>query len=129
VLLVEDDPPTRDMMSRTLEREGWKVRTAANGQLAIEILQQALPAAVVLDLKMPIMNGFQFMEVVQGRQEWRDLPIFVFTSMDVTQEIRERLGSRAAGVFQKGNFSREELIQRVHQAVQAHLTAGKNKQS
>ncbi|HVU18918.1 MAG TPA: ATP-binding protein [Candidatus Didemnitutus sp.] len=129
VLLVEDDPPTRDMMSRTLEREGWKVRTAANGQLAIEILEQALPAAVVLDLKMPIMNGFQFMEVVQGRDKWRDLPIFVFTSMDVTQEIRERVGSRAAGVFQKGNFSREELIQRVHQAVQAHLTAGKNKQS
>jgi signal transduction histidine kinase/CheY-like chemotaxis protein len=129
VLLVEDDPPTRDMMSRTLEREGWKVRTAANGQLAIDILEQALPAAVVLDLKMPIMNGFQFMEVVDGREEWRGLPIFVFTSMDVTQEIRERLGNRAAGVFQKGNFSREELIQRVHVAVQAHLTAGKNKQS
>jgi len=129
VLLVEDDPPTRDMMSRTLEREGWKVRSAANGQLAIQVLEQVLPAAVVLDLKMPIMNGFQFMDVVQSRAEWSHLPIFVFTSMDITQELRERLGTRAAGIFQKGNFSREELIQRVNQTVQGHLTAGKNKQS
>jgi CheY-like chemotaxis protein len=117
------------MMARTLEREGWKVRAAANGQLAIQILEQTMPAAVVLDLKMPIMNGFQFIDIVQARAAWRELPIFVFTSMDITQEIRERLGGRPAGIFQKGNFSREELIQRVHVAVQAHLTAEKNKQS
>ncbi|MFI5335811.1 MAG: ATP-binding protein [Opitutales bacterium] len=126
VLLVEDDPPTRDMMARILERENWKVRTAANGQLAISILEKVVPAAVVLDLKMPIMNGFQFMDRVQASPDWRHLPIFVFTSMDITQEIRERFAGRAAGIFQKGNYSREELIQRVQEAVQAHLTARKN---
>ncbi len=126
VLLVEDDPPTRDMMARILERQGWRVRSAANGQLAINVLEQVIPAAVVLDLKMPIMNGFQFLQRVQDHEVWRQLPIFVFTSMDITQEIRTQLGGRAAGIFQKGNYSREELIQRVQDAVQAHLTARRN---
>ena len=125
VLLVEDDPPTRDMMARILEREGWRVRTAANGQLALAILQQVVPAAIVLDLKMPIMNGFQFLEHVVASAEWRHLPVFIFTSMDITQEIREKLSGRAAGIFQKGNYSREELIQRVQIAVQAHLSTRK----
>jgi hypothetical protein len=47
--------------------------------------------------------------------------------MDITQEIRENLGSRTAGIFQKGNFSREDLVQRVKVAIQGHLTAEKNK--
>ncbi len=125
VLLVEDDPPTRDMMRRILEREKWRVRAAANGQLALHVLAQVAPAAIVLDLKMPIMNGFQFLDRVQAHAAWRAIPVFVFTSMDITQEIRDRLAGRAAGIFQKGNYSREELLQRVHDAVQAHLTAGK----
>jgi signal transduction histidine kinase len=127
VLLVEDDPPTRDMMARILEREGWKVRSAANGQLAIGILEQVQPAAVVLDLKMPIMNGFQLIDRVHANEAWRHLPLFVFTSMDITQELREKLATRTAGIFQKGNYPREELIQRVHDAVQSHLTAQKNR--
>jgi signal transduction histidine kinase len=125
VLLVEDDPPTRDMMARILERQGWRVRTAANGQHAITILEQKVPAAVVLDLKMPIMNGFQFIQRVQEHAVWNAVPIFVFTSMDITQDIRTALNGRAAGIFQKGNYSREELVQRVQEAVQAHLTRQK----
>ncbi len=128
VLLVEDDPPTRDMMARVLEREGWKVRTAANGQHAIGILEQNIPAAVVLDLKMPIMNGFQFIQRAQEHPLWKTVPVFVFTSMDITQDIRTALDGRAAGIFQKGNYSREELIQRVQEAVQAHLTKPKKNQ-
>ncbi len=129
VLLVEDDPPTRDMMARILERQGWKVRTATNGQHAIGILEQVLPASVILDLKMPIMNGFQFIDHVQTKAAWRQLPIFVFTSMDITQDIRERLAGRTAGIFQKGDHSRDDIIQHVQDAVQAHLTAEKNKQT
>jgi signal transduction histidine kinase len=125
VLLVEDDPPTRDMMARILQREGWSVRTAANGQLAIGILEQNVPAAIVLDLKMPIMNGFQFLQRVQDHPRWSVVPVFVFTSMDITQDIRTSLNGRAAGIFQKGNYSREELVQRVQEAVQAHLTRSK----
>ena len=128
VLLVEDDPPTRDMMARILERQGWKVRTATNGQHAIGVLEQVLPASVILDLKMPIMNGFQFIDHVQTKAAWRQLPIFVFTSMDITQDIRERLAGRTAGIFQKGDHSRDDIIQHVQDAVQAHLTAQKNQQ-
>ncbi len=129
VLLVEDDPPTRDMMARILERQGWRVRSAANGQLAVHIIEQSLPAAIVLDLKMPIMNGFQFLQRMQAHEVWRQVPVFVFTSMDITQEIRAQLNGQAAGIFQKGNYSREELIHRVQEAVQLHLTAHKNPQA
>jgi len=121
VLLVEDDPPTREMMSRILEREGWRVRAAANGQAAVQILAQAVPAAIILDLKMPIMNGFEFLEHVQAHGHWRQVPVFVFTSMDLPQELRVQLAGKAAGLYQKGSFSREDFLQVVHRAVEARL--------
>lgn len=122
VLLVEDDPPTREMMRRILERREWRIHAVANGQLALKAIERHVPAAVVLDLKMPIMNGFQFLDRVRVNPIWKDIPVFVFTSMDVTHDIRERLTSCSAGIFQKGNYSREELLQRVHDAVQDHLS-------
>jgi signal transduction histidine kinase/CheY-like chemotaxis protein len=117
VLLVEDDPPTRDMMTRLLEKEGWKVRGAANGHIALQFMQSGVPAAIVLDLKMPIMNGFQFINRLQSNANWRKIPIFLFTSMDITQEVRDQLDGKVAAIFQKANYSREDLIARVRDAL------------
>jgi len=117
VLLVEDDPPTRDMMTRLLEKEGWKVRGAANGHIALQFMQSGVPAAIVLDLKMPIMNGFQFINRLQSNANWRKIPIFLFTSMDITQEVRDQLEGKVTAIFQKANYSREDLIARVRDAL------------
>jgi CheY-like chemotaxis protein len=109
------------MMTRLLEKEGWKVRGAANGHIALQFMQSGVPAAIVLDLKMPIMNGFQFINRLQSNANWRKIPIFLFTSMDITQEVRDQLEGKVAAIFQKANYSRDDLITRVRDAVRDAL--------
>ena len=69
VLVVEDQPDTREMLRRTLEKEGWQVAEAANGKLGLERLDGSPPALILLDLTMPEMDGFEFMEALRQRKE------------------------------------------------------------
>ena len=60
VLLVEDDPATREVTRTILEKEGWKVSEAENGRVALECMERERPSLIVLDLMMPEMDGFEF---------------------------------------------------------------------
>jgi CheY-like chemotaxis protein len=80
VLLVEDDRDIRDAVSAVLEAEGYTVLTAGNGQEALAILERGLPCVVLLDLMMPIMNGWDFMAEVKKRRGLDDLPVVVVSA-------------------------------------------------
>ena len=70
VMVVEDDSDTRDMLRRTLEKEGWEVMTAENGRVALDMMVQYKPDLILLDLMMPEMDGFQFVNELQQHPEW-----------------------------------------------------------
>ena len=91
VLLVEDDPVTRDVMRNLLEGEGWTVVEAENGQVALQRIAENRPNLILLDLMMPEMDGFAFIHALQQREEGRGIPIVVLTAKDVTAEDRRRL--------------------------------------
>ena len=110
VLLVEDDAPTRDMLRRTLVKEGWEVLEAENGRVALEKLDGAVPALILLDLMMPEMDGFQFMEELRKRPQCRQVPVVVITAKDITEQDRKRLNGQVARVMQKGSLRMEDLV-------------------
>jgi CheY-like chemotaxis protein len=118
-LLVDDDADSRTLITRMLEREGWQLRTAINGNAAIRILKKSVPAMIVLDLKMPGMNGLEFLEVIGKNPAWAKVPVVVVTSMDITQEMRDVLTPRTLGILRKGQFAREQLTDLIRPAVQA----------
>ena len=72
-------------------RSGWTVTEAENGQVAIESVTAARPDVIMLDLMMPEMDGFEFLEKLRGRPDWRDIPVVVITAKDLTDEDRNRL--------------------------------------
>jgi signal transduction histidine kinase/DNA-binding response OmpR family regulator len=119
VLLVDDDADSRTLITRMLEREGWQLRTAINGTAGIRVLKKHVPAIIVLDLKMPGMNGLEMLEVIGRNPAWAKIPVVVVTSMDVTQEMRELLNARTLGILRKGQFTREQLADIARPAVQA----------
>jgi signal transduction histidine kinase/CheY-like chemotaxis protein/HAMP domain-containing protein len=110
VLVVDDDPKTREMMRRTLQKAGCTVAEAANGSEAIEALERATPGLVLLDLMMPGMDGFDVLERLQGEETWREVPVIVVTAKDLTREDVERLNGRVAKVLQKGVYQRRDLV-------------------
>jgi signal transduction histidine kinase/DNA-binding response OmpR family regulator len=119
VLLVDDDADSRTLITRMLEREGWQIRTAINGTAGIRVIKKGLPAMVVLDLKMPGMNGIEMLEVLGKNPAWAALPVVVVTSMDITQEMRDKLAPRTLGILRKGQFTREQLADLARPSVQA----------
>jgi CheY-like chemotaxis protein len=80
VLLVEDDKDIREAVSAVLEAEGYTVLTAANGKEALEALDRAQPCVVLLDLMMPVMDGWAFLAEVKKSRRLQDLPVVVVSA-------------------------------------------------
>jgi hypothetical protein len=119
VLVVEDDPPTREVVRRSLEKDGWIVSEAENGRVALDSLAHAVPDLIVLDLQMPEMDGFQFVSELRRTGAGRRIPVVVVTAQEVTTEDRERLSGQVHRIFHKGSFSREELTAEIRRALDA----------
>jgi predicted ATPase/signal transduction histidine kinase/DNA-binding response OmpR family regulator len=121
VLLVEDDPATRDVMRRILEREGWQVREAENGRAGLARVAEQPPELILLDLEMPDMDGFQFASELKQNPEWRTIPIIVVTARDISIEDRIRLNGYVEKILQKGAYTREALLVEVREWVKRSL--------
>jgi CheY-like chemotaxis protein len=121
VLIVEDDGGMRVMLRRRLEKEGWTVIEAENGRAGLEQMEQNQPELILLDLMMPEMDGFQFLEEVRKHEAWRSIPVIVITAKTLTAEDRQRLNGSVEKILQKGAYSREELIREVRDLVTASI--------
>jgi CheY-like chemotaxis protein len=110
-LLVDDDDLMRRGMRLALEQDGWRVTEAANGRLAMTQLAEMHPDVIVLDLMMPEMDGFEFLDGMRQRDEWRDIPVLVVTAKDLTNEDRARLNVGVERILHKS--SRNELLEEV----------------
>ena len=113
VLIVDDDEEHRQLVRTILEAQGWVVREAANGRLALDALASALPDIVLLDLMMPEMDGFQVVATLQDNPAWRDVPIVVVTALDLSTEDRRRLSGGVEEILSKHADTSSELIARV----------------
>ncbi|MBC8137104.1 MAG: response regulator [Fibrella sp.] len=112
-LLVEDDPLNRDLLKRLLNAEGWHVTEAENGRVGLEMLTVAHPHLILLDIMMPEVDGFGFVEGLRERIEWRDVPVVVVTAKDLTSEDFARLNGTVTAVLQKGRYHDADILQLV----------------
>ena len=94
ILIVEDDTDASEIVRRLLELDGWSVKTASNGREALEILRKDSPALIVVDLVMPVMDGFSLMEQLQASPELRDIPTLVVSAISLEPEEHLRLNAR-----------------------------------
>ena len=119
VLLVEDDSDTRDMLRRSMEKEGWTVSEAANGRQGLERLTEGIPSLILLDLMMPEMDGFTFLQELRARPDGHHSPVIVITAKDLTNDDRRRLNGEVARILQKGAVSTEDLLAEIRSLIPA----------
>lgn len=110
LLLVDDDADSVAAMARLLEAAGWHTRTAANGIEALAALAKTRPAAIVLDLIMPEMDGFEFLQHLRGDPQLRTIPVIVMSGKDPDEAEQAFLRDRVDAVLKKGSRSAEELL-------------------
>jgi adenylate cyclase len=101
ILVVDDEESSRSSLRLALEQAGWAVEEADNGRVALARLEEARPSAILLDLMMPEMDGFEFLDKIRHHEKWRAIPVVVITARDITAEDRARLNGRIESIVQK----------------------------
>jgi signal transduction histidine kinase/CheY-like chemotaxis protein len=113
VLVVEEDSSARRVLRAMLEREGWKVCEAENGREALECMERERPSLILLDLMMPVMDGFEFAALVRRHDEWRSIPIVVMTAHALCSEDLLRLNGYVEKILPTQGYSYEALLNQV----------------
>jgi len=119
VLVVEDDEDLRSLVRRTLSKHGWTVTEAAHGGEGLAALEESIPRIVLLDLMMPVVDGFEFLARVRADERYQDLPIVVVTAKELDEVDRERLDGHVARVLEKGEYTRDQLLEVIRDLVNA----------
>ena len=109
-LVVDDDPAAREIVGNALRSAGWSIHEAADGQQALDRLAEGRPELILLDLMMPVMDGFDFLVELHTHPEWREIPVIVLTAKDLSPEDRRVLSGRVEQVFEKGAESQDQLL-------------------
>jgi CheY-like chemotaxis protein len=112
ILIVEDDHELRDLLQIVLREEGFEVETCENGQLAIERLQEGkknknLPSMVILDLNMPVLDGWEVASRLDADPELRDIPVIVSSA---TKEQGEKAKTLHADAYLVKPFTTDEIL-------------------
>lgn len=114
ILLVEDDPEQRNLLRAVLEAKGFRVDEAENGKKGLDKISKNPPDVILLDLMMPEMDGFEFLNKLRANPEWASMPVIVVSAKDLTQDEFYRLKGSVQKIFQKGLYTRDELIGKVN---------------
>ena len=128
ILVADDEPTNRSLIQRRLERTGYRVITAQNGQEAVEKAGEAAPDLIILDVMMPVMDGLQACRSIKDNEATRDIPIIFLSARDETDVKVSALGIGANDYISKP-FNAEELLARVEVALRLRFERDRLRES
>ena len=116
ILVVDDSPSVRRVVSNMLKQHGWTVQMARDGVEALEMISLETPAAVLLDIEMPRMDGYELISTVRAQEQYRTLPLVVLTSRAAAKH-QQRAMSLGASSYVVKPYQDEELINTINSLV------------
>lgn len=120
-LVVEDSDNDREMITRILGNRGWNVVSAENGEAALEKMKETDPGIILLDLMMPEMDGFEFLEHKKEMDEWKDVPVIVLTVKQLTEEERSQLQEKVKSIMRKGDTDWDHITRQISEEIQQRI--------
>ncbi len=116
ILVVDDSPSVRRVVSNMLKQHGWEVQMARDGVEALEMISAQTPAAVLLDIEMPRMDGYELTSTVRAQEQYRTLPLIVLTSRAAAKH-QQRAMSLGANAYVVKPYQDEELLNTINALV------------
>jgi signal transduction histidine kinase/DNA-binding response OmpR family regulator len=123
VLVVDDDLAMRETLHRMIGKCGFQAVEAANGREAFERVAEGVPDLILLDLLMPVMDGFEFITEFRRNPAWRHVPIIVLTAKDLSREDRQRLSGGVTRIVQKVPANHEGVLAELRSVMAARTPA------
>lgn len=117
ILLVEDSKVVQQMYRSKLTLEQFTVLTADNGMEAIKALSQGVPDVILLDLMMPVMDGYKVLQVIKTDPKLSNIPVLVFSAKGQPEEVEKALNLGAAGYIVKATTRPNEVIEQIRKVI------------
>ncbi|MBI2609757.1 response regulator [Candidatus Giovannonibacteria bacterium] len=117
ILIVEDDKFLRDLISQKLNREGFKVRTAIDGEIGMKEIGERRPALILLDLILPGIDGFEILERLRNDANLSSIPVLVLSNLGQSEDIDRARSLGAEDFMIKANFTPGEIVEKVKQVL------------
>ena len=123
ILLVDDDSQTLELVQETLRSAGYETQSVRSGARALQVLGSKLVGAVVLDLMMPGMDGFEVIRHIRQQPTLKNLPVFVMTAKTLQQDELLLLNSEAQALIEKNGSWHHQLVVEIGQAIRGRELA------
>jgi DNA-binding response OmpR family regulator len=117
ILIIEDDPIVAHIYQTRLEKEGYEVEIASDGQSGFYRIHEFKPDAVLLDLMLPKMNGIDILKKIRAQSQFGQTPIIVFTNAYVPNMVHESFQAGATQVFNKATLTPRQIIEALANAI------------
>ena len=120
ILLVEDNELNRDMLSRRLQRRGYDVVLAVDGQEAITTAETSKPDVILMDMDLPVLNGWEATRALRNNPAIRDIPVIALTAHALPAD-RERAVEAGCDAYQSKPVDFPELVSKIEQLTEGRV--------
>ncbi len=120
ILIVDDEPDALELMCSIVETAGFKSLRAHGGQEGIDITEKEHPDAIILDLMMPNVSGYDVLTAIKSKTGTKDIPVIICTAKDIIGEDMDKLRGNVVSVMHKGSFTKEELVEKLKELEAEH---------
>ena len=117
VLVVDDDDDFRSLLVKILKDEGFSVQTASNGQAALTKIEGGKPSLILLDLSMPVMDGFEVLRRLKQSEQLHSIPVIILTGIDLTDIQIAEINKLTSELLQKRDYSSDTLAAAIKHAI------------
>lgn len=118
IMIIEDDKFFRDLVSQKIKQDGFDVVEASDARKGLEMLPEEKPSLVLLDLILPGMDGFEFLERVKADDNFKNIPIIILSNLGQKEEIERGIKLGAEDFLVKVNFTPDEVAEKIRETFQ-----------
>ena len=113
VLIIEDDTFLQSLASRKLGSQGYEILIAKDSEEGFKVLEKNIPDMILLDLLLPGVDGFEFLEKIRASEKWKDISVIVFSNLSEEKDIKRAQDLGVKEYMIKANFTLDELTNKI----------------
>ncbi len=118
VLVVDDNDDFRSLLVKVLQDEGFTVQSANNGKVALSKLETSKPSLILLDLSMPVMDGFEMLKKLKQSEQLHSIPVIILTGIDLSEAQIAEINNMTGELLKKKDYSSDTIASAIKKAIQ-----------
>jgi len=115
IIIVEDEIQMQNLIKPVLEKAGYEVFSAYDGEIALGMIEENKPDLVLLDLILPKKDGFEILEHLRSKEETRNLPVIIFTNLEEKYDIEKAISYGIRAYMVKTQYKPEEILSKINE--------------